>query len=121
MKISLVGGLTVRSATMSETGLDQALAAARPGDTLVVPKIDRLARSVPDACAIGDSLTERGIKLSLGGQVYDVAWVPYFPLGSAFPGVPKVTELPAEVAAATALGATPAQVGLAWLTPQTCW
>ena len=39
----------------------------------------------------------------------------FFPLGSAFPGVPKVTEHPAVVAAATALGATPAQVGLAWL------
>ena len=30
-------------------GLDQALAAVRAGDTLVVPKLDRLARSVPDA------------------------------------------------------------------------
>ena len=30
-------------------GLDQALAAVHPGDTLVVPKLDRLARSVPDA------------------------------------------------------------------------
>jgi aryl-alcohol dehydrogenase-like predicted oxidoreductase len=46
---------------------------------------------------------------------HDVAWVPYFPLGSAFPGVPKVTEHPAVVAVATPLGATPAQVGLAWL------
>lgn len=32
-------------------GLDQALAALRDGDTLVVPKLDRLARSVPDARA----------------------------------------------------------------------
>jgi pyridoxine 4-dehydrogenase len=46
---------------------------------------------------------------------HGVAWVPYFPLGSAFPGVPKVTEHPAVVAAAAALGASPAQVGLAWL------
>jgi pyridoxine 4-dehydrogenase len=46
---------------------------------------------------------------------HHVAWVPYFPLGSAFPGIPKVTEHPAVVAAATAVGATPAQVGLAWL------
>jgi aryl-alcohol dehydrogenase-like predicted oxidoreductase len=46
---------------------------------------------------------------------YNLAWVPYFPLGSAFPGVAKVTEHPAVMAAATALGATPAQVGLAWL------
>ncbi|MYW63128.1 aldo/keto reductase [Streptomyces sp. SID8379] len=45
----------------------------------------------------------------------DIAWVPYFPLGSAFPGMPKVTDEPAVVAAADALGATPAQVGLAWL------
>ena len=30
-------------------GLDQALDAVRPGDTLAVPKLDRLARSVPDA------------------------------------------------------------------------
>jgi hypothetical protein len=52
-------------------GLDQALAAVRTGDTLVVPKLDRLARSVPDARAIGDDLASRGIKLSLGGQVYD--------------------------------------------------
>jgi hypothetical protein len=43
----------------------------RAGDTLVVPKLDRLARSVPDARAIGDDLAARGIKLSLGGQVYD--------------------------------------------------
>ncbi|MBO0828784.1 MAG: aldo/keto reductase [Streptosporangiales bacterium] len=46
---------------------------------------------------------------------HDVAWVPYFPLGSAFPHLPKVTEQPAVVEAASRLGATPAQVGLAWL------
>jgi len=39
----------------------------------VVPKLDRLARSVPDARAIGDDLAGRGVKLSLGGQVYDPA------------------------------------------------
>lgn len=44
-----------------------------------------------------------------------VAWVPYFPLGSAFPHIPKVTEHPTVIAAASALGATPAQIGLAWL------
>ncbi len=36
-------------------GPDQALAAVRAGDPLVVPKLDRLARSVPDARHIGDS------------------------------------------------------------------
>jgi pyridoxine 4-dehydrogenase len=44
-----------------------------------------------------------------------VAYVPYFPLGSAFPGMPKVTEDPAVIAVAERLGATPSQVGLAWL------
>ena len=37
-------------------GLDQAMAAVRKGDTLVVPKLDRLARSVPDARHIADQL-----------------------------------------------------------------
>jgi DNA invertase Pin-like site-specific DNA recombinase len=35
-------------------GLREALAACRAGDTLVVTKLDRLARSVPDARAIAD-------------------------------------------------------------------
>ena len=61
-------------------GLDQALAAVRSGDTLVVPKLDRLARSVPDARDIGDSLAARGVKLSLGGAVYD----PADPMGKLF-------------------------------------
>jgi hypothetical protein len=50
----------------SRPGLDQALAAVRLGDTLVVPKLDRLARSVPDARDIADSLIARGVKLALG-------------------------------------------------------
>jgi pyridoxine 4-dehydrogenase len=45
----------------------------------------------------------------------DVAWVPFFPLGSGFPGRAKVTEHPAVLTAAAALGCTPAQAGLAWL------
>lgn len=61
-------------------GLAQALAAVREGDTLVVPKLDRLARSVPDARAIADELTSRGVRLSLGGQVYD----PTDPMGKMF-------------------------------------
>jgi pyridoxine 4-dehydrogenase len=44
-----------------------------------------------------------------------VAYVPYFPLGSAFSGMPKVTEDPAVLDVAGRLGASPAQVGLAWL------
>ncbi|MFD0448452.1 aldo/keto reductase [Streptomyces indonesiensis] len=44
-----------------------------------------------------------------------IAWVPFFPLGGAFPGLPKVTEEPAVHAVAESLGVTPSQVGLAWL------
>jgi DNA invertase Pin-like site-specific DNA recombinase len=52
-------------------GLREALAACRAGDTLVLTKLDRLARSLPDARAIADELTTRQISLSLGGSVYD--------------------------------------------------
>ena len=45
---------------------------------------------------------------------HDIAWVPFCPLGSAFPQWPKVVDQPAVRAAAEALGATPAQIGLAW-------
>ena len=61
-------------------GLNQALAAVRSGDTLVVPKLDRLARSVPDARAIADALIARGVKLALGASVYD----PADPMGKMF-------------------------------------
>ena len=44
-----------------------------------------------------------------------IAYVPYFPLGSAFPGMPKVTENDTVREIATQHNATPAQVGLAWL------
>ena len=52
-------------------GLREALAACRAGDTLVVTKLDRLARSLPDARDIADELTARQVKLNLGGSVYD--------------------------------------------------
>jgi len=44
-----------------------------------------------------------------------IAWVPYFPLGSAFPGLPKVNDEPDVQAIAAPRGCTPSQVGLAWL------
>jgi DNA invertase Pin-like site-specific DNA recombinase len=71
-------GLT--GTTRARPGLDQALAAVRAGDTLVVPKLDRLARSVPDARQIADALVERGVKLALGTSVYD----PADPMGKMF-------------------------------------
>jgi aryl-alcohol dehydrogenase-like predicted oxidoreductase len=45
----------------------------------------------------------------------DIAWVPFFPLGSSFPGFPKVTDNAVVADIAGELGTTPAQVGLAWL------
>jgi hypothetical protein len=52
-------------------GLREALAACRAGDTMVVTKLDRLARSLPDARAIAEDLTKRQARLSLGASVYD--------------------------------------------------
>lgn len=61
-------------------GLNQALAAVRKGDTLIVPKLDRLARSVPDARSIADELAARGVTLALGQSRYD----PADPMGKMF-------------------------------------
>ncbi len=61
-------------------GLNQALAAVRHGDTLIVPKLDRLARSVPDARSIADELAARGVTLALGQSRYD----PSDPMGKMF-------------------------------------
>jgi pyridoxine 4-dehydrogenase len=44
-----------------------------------------------------------------------IAYVPFFPLGSAFPGARHVNDDPLVRAVADRLGATPAQVALAWL------
>jgi len=71
-------GLT--GANRERPGLAQALAAVREGDTFVVPKLDRLARSVPDARAIADELEKRGVKLALGVSVHD----PTDPMGKMF-------------------------------------
>ena len=52
----------------------------REGDTFVVPKLDRLARSVPDARAIADQLEKGGVKLAIGASVHD----PSDPMGKMF-------------------------------------
>jgi len=47
---------------------------------------------------------------------HQIAWVPFFPLGSAgFPGMNQVTKHPLVLQIASQLEVTPAQVGLAWL------
>lgn len=47
----------------------------------------------------------------------DAAWIPYFPLGGGgrFFGFPRVVDDPVVTEIAQSLGATPQQVGLAWL------
>ncbi len=68
-RVYLDHGLT--GTNRDRPGLREALAACRDGDTLVVAKLDRLARSLPDARAIADELTACQVRLSLGGVVYD--------------------------------------------------
>jgi pyridoxine 4-dehydrogenase len=80
---------------------------------------DTLRRSVPAGIVLVQnaySLVSREDDLLLeSAAAENIAWVPFFPLGGAFAGFPKVTEQPAVTAAAKRLGVTPAQVGLAWL------
>ena len=60
--------------------------------------LDRTAEPVLDLC-----------------REHGIAWVPFFPLGSAgFRNLPRVTDNPTVCAVAAELGVTPAQVGLAW-------
>lgn len=47
-------------ANRARPGLQEALAAVRSGDTLVVTKLDRLARSLRDPREIADELTGKG-------------------------------------------------------------
>jgi len=79
----------------------------------------QLAKATPlgIACVQNSySLIERSSEPLLAFcRQHDIAWVPFFPLGSAFPGRPKVADQPAVVTAAARLNATPSQIGLAWL------
>ena len=77
-RIYMDKGLT--GTNRARPGLDQAMAAVRQGDTLVVPKLDRLARSVPDARHIADQLQAQGVKLALGRNIHD----PSAPMGKMF-------------------------------------
>lgn len=62
------------------------------------------------------SVTDRAAEPVLAVcREHDIAWVPYCPLGSAFPHWPKPVASPVVIDIAAASGATPAQVVLAWL------
>lgn len=60
-------------------GLREALAACRSGDTLVVTKLDRLARSLPDAREILEDLTRREVKHAARGSGRSPAHCPSTP------------------------------------------
>ena len=78
-------------------GLREAMAACRTGDTLVVTKLDRLARSVPDARDIVDELTNRGVRLNIGGSIHD----PTDPIGRLlFTVLSMIAEFEADLARA---------------------
>lgn len=61
-------------------GLKLALAVVREGDTLVVTKLDRLGRSILDLHRIANELTDKGVRLSWSGTVYN----PLDPAGKLF-------------------------------------
>ncbi|HEX4092676.1 MAG TPA: aldo/keto reductase [Trebonia sp.] len=77
--------------------LDRALPAGIACVQNLYSVIDRTAEPVLDRC-----------------REHGVAWVPFFPLGSAFTNRARVTDNPTVTAVAAEAGATPAQVGLAW-------
>ena len=74
-------GLTGRN--RDRPGLREALAACREGDTLVVTKLDRLARSMSDASDIARELTNRGVGLQFQGTTYN----PNDPMGKLMFGM----------------------------------
>lgn len=63
--------------------LDILLQFIRSGDTLVVTRIDRLARSLKDLCEIVDTLLEKGAALKATEQPIDTS----SPAGKAFLGM----------------------------------
>ena len=81
--------------------------------------LDVLKRALPAGIVCVQnpySLLDRAEEAMLDlGKTEGIAWVPYFPLGSAFPGFPKVADNDVVREIAGEVGATPAQVGLAWL------
>ncbi len=85
--------------------------------------LDRFNRARPAGVACVQNaynLADRRFEDMLGlCLAHGIAWAPFFPLGggagSAAPLGPRVIELPQVTALAQQIGATPTQVGLAWL------
>ena len=91
-----IGGIGLSSVSAGQ--LDQAAPAGIACVQNFYNVIDRTAEPVLDRC-----------------RAHGVAWVPFFPLGSAFANRARVTDDPTVIAIAAESGVTAAQVGLAWL------
>jgi len=91
-----IGGIGLSNVTLEQ--LQQALPAGIACVQNAYSVLDRSSESLLNLC-----------------KEHDIAWVPFFPLGSAFPGIAKVSESPEVIKIASKLEATAAQVGLAWL------
>jgi hypothetical protein len=91
-----IGGVGLSSVYAEQ--LDQAAPAGIACVQNLYSVIDRTAEPVLERC-----------------RAHGVAWVPFFPLGSAFANRARVTDDPTVTALAAEIGVTPAQVGLAWL------
>jgi aryl-alcohol dehydrogenase-like predicted oxidoreductase len=91
-----IGGIGLSNVSADQ--LRQALSAGIACVQNSFSVLDRTAEPVLDRC-----------------REHDIAWVPFFPLGSAgFAKLPTVTDDPTVTAVAAELGVTPAQIGLAW-------
>ncbi|HZX03678.1 aldo/keto reductase, partial [Kribbella sp.] len=80
---------------------------------------DQLKRALPagivcvqNAYSVLDRSSEDQLNLCAAN---DIAWIPYFPLGSAFDQIPSPTEHPAVQQLAARLSTTPAAICLAWI------
>ena len=91
-----IGGLGLSNVSADQLG--RALPAGIACVQNLYSVLDRTSEPVLDRC-----------------RQHGIAWVPFFPLGSALPNQPRVTDNPTVRAVAAEIGATPAQVGLAWL------
>jgi aryl-alcohol dehydrogenase-like predicted oxidoreductase len=95
---------TIAAIGLSNVSVEQLSRAAGAGIACVQNSCNLLER---DSEPVLHACTARGI-----------AFVPFFPLGSGFPGRRRVTDDPRVRAVAARLDATPAQIGLAWLLAQ---
>jgi pyridoxine 4-dehydrogenase len=91
-----IGGIGLSAITASQ--LRQALPAGIACVQNLYSVLDRTAEPVLELC-----------------REHGIAWVPFFPLGGAFPGRPKAGDNPVILAIAAGLGCTAGQVALAWL------